>query len=72
MTIIYIYKYYLYNKTISHNKTKRKKKEKGWGRWSEEVRKREPSLPAVEEVRDREQRRENRVAEKEMRIESSG
>ena len=44
----------------------------GGGRWSEEVRKKEPSLPAVEEVRDREQRRENQVAKKEKRIESSG
>ena len=44
----------------------------GGGSERQRAEERDPSLPAVEEVRDREQRRENRVAEKEMRIESSG
>ena len=43
----------------------------GGGSERQRAEEREPSSPAVEEVRDREQRRENRFAEK-MRIESSG
>ena len=43
----------------------------GGGSERQRAEEREPSSPAVEEVRDREQRRENRFVEK-MRIESSG